>query len=64
MAHTVHGNGEGWAETTEFSRYFGVSLALGFLSALISFIRFERFSVLPVIGIIMNAAPVVIIRLI
>lgn len=63
MAHTAHGNGEGWAEIAEVSHYFGVSLALGFVSALISFIRFERFLLLPTIGIIINAVPVVVIRL-
>ncbi len=61
MEHTVHGNGEGWAEFVVFCHYFSVGVGLGFISALVSFIRRERFLFLPVVGIIINAAPVVFV---
>ena len=63
MAHFVRGNGEGWAELTVFCHYSSAGLVLGFISALISLIRLEAYLFLPLIGLVVNVAPFVFVKL-
>ena len=58
MKSPATGGGEGWAEFTVFTHYFGSAIALGTISALFSFMRSEAPRFLPVIGFALCAAPV------
>lgn len=58
MAHNAHGNGEGWAEFTVFTHYFGGAIAFGVISALFSYMRSEAHRYLSFIGLLLCIAPV------
>jgi hypothetical protein len=59
QARFATGNGEGWAEVSAFVHTFVVSILLGFITVVFSFLRLEKYRFLPVIGLILDVAPVV-----